>query len=97
MTVASEKELSTEEEDVSDSDADDRRSEERLSLAQLLVETARSMHQLMLDQFSSQDRIQKYTDLLKEGAGKGKSAHQENLQFGPVLELLQCQCQGDCK
>lgn len=56
--------------------------------AHLLVETARKMQQLLLEQFNTTDRIRNYTALLRDGAGHGKYALQEQKQFGSILELF---------
>ena len=56
--------------------------------AHLLVEMAQKMHQLLLEQFNTPDRIRNYTALLREGCGHGKYALQEQQQFGFVLDLF---------
>lgn len=66
---------------------DDIAREEGIEDAHLLLETARRMHQLMIEQFSTPDRVRNYALLMNEGAGKGKYSSQENDQFACVLEL----------
>lgn len=63
-----------------------------MSDAHLLIETARKMQQLLIDQFNKPERIRNYTALLREGVGHGKYSTQEQNQFGPLLDLFPCNC-----
>ena len=82
-----------ESEDVNE-DVNDDTNEEDMNDARLLIETARKMHQLMLEQFNTPDRVRNYSALLNEGAGNGKYTCQEKQQFDPVLQLFPCDSEG---
>ena len=65
--------------------------------AYLLLSNARKMHQMMLAQFCSPERVEKYTEILKSGVGQGVYACQEKAAFEPIVELFPglLECSGD--
>lgn len=53
--------------------------------AKLLIENAKKMHQLMMEQFSSPDQVKAYSTLFRPGVGK--YATQEQNVYAPMIHL----------
>ena len=50
--------------------------------AKLLIETSQRMHLLLMKQFQTKEQVDLYTNLLKDGVGRGKYSSKEQAAFG---------------